>query len=253
MIDDPIRSALDAGKTLSNVWIMLGSSLSLEIAAHAGWDTVTIDLQHGHGGFSHMVAMITAADAAKTPALVRIPHNEPGYIHRALDAGAQGVIAPMINTGNDAQDFASACKYPPVGGRSWGPVRAALITDGDYTTEANDWTFCCVQIETQAALDNIDDIMSVDGIDCVLVGPNDLCLSLTKGKKLDINAPEVLDALDLILAKAKEHNVYAWCFANDAEYARMVAKKGYQIITAGADVGFVAAGAEASLKAAFDR
>ncbi len=253
MIHDPIRQALDAGKTLSNVWIMLGSSLVLEIAAHAGWDTVTIDLQHGHGGFNEMVAMITAADAANTPALVRIPHNEPGYIHRALDAGAQGVIAPMINTKEDALAFASACKYPPVGARSWGPVRAALITEGDYTFQANDWTFCCAQIETQRALDNIDDIMSVDGIDCVLVGPNDLCLSLTKGEKLDISAPVVLDALDLILAKAREHNVYAWCFANDAEYARMVAKKGYQIISAGADAGFIAVGAESALKAAFSR
>ncbi len=253
MAHDPIRTALDAGKTLSNVWIMLGSGLSLEIAAHAGWDTVTIDLQHGQGGFNEMVAMITAADAAKVPAMVRIPHNEPGYIHRALDAGVQGVIAPMINTREDAQSFANACKYPPVGARSWGPVRAALITQGDYTTLANDWTFCAAQIETQAALDNIDEIMSVDGIDCVLVGPNDLCLSLTKGELLDISAPVVLDALDLILAKAKEHNVYAWCFANDADYARMVAKKGFKIITAGADVGFVAAGAEAALKAAFDR
>jgi len=252
MAQDPIRQALDAGKTLSNVWIMLGSGLVLEIAADAGWDTATIDLQHGQGGFNEMVAMITAADAAEIPALVRIPHNEPGYIHRALDAGAQGVIAPMINSKKDAQDFASACKYPPIGARSWGPVRAALVMEGDYTTQANDWTFCCAQIETQSALDNIDDIMSTDGIDCVLVGPNDLCLSLTKGDKLDINAPVVLEALDLILAKAKEHNVYAWCFANDAEYARMVTKKGYQIITAGADAGFIAAGAQAALKAAFD-
>ena len=200
-----------------------------------------------------MVAMITAADAANVPALVRIPHNEPGYIHRALDAGVQGVIAPMINTLEDAQSFANACKYPPVGTRSWGPVRAALITEGDYTTLANDWTFCAAQIETQQALDNIDEILSVDGIDCALVGPNDLCLSLTRGEKLDINAPVVLEALDLILAKAKEHNVYAWCFANDAEYARMVAQKGFKIITAGADVGFIAAGAEMALKAAFDR
>ena len=253
MADDPIRQALNAGKTLSNVWIMLGSGLVLEIAAHAGWDMATIDLQHGQGGFNEMVAMITAADAAGIPALVRIPHNEPGYIHRALDAGVQGVISPMINTKQDAQDFANACKYPPVGARSWGPVRAALITKGDYTTLANDWTFCCAQIETQAALDNIDDIMGVDGIDCVLVGPNDLCLSLTKGEELDISTPVVLEALDLILAKAKEHNVYAWCFANDAEYARMAAQKGFKIITAGTDAGFIAAGAQEALKAAFDR
>lgn len=252
MVDDPIRRALDAGKTLSNVWITLGSGLILELAAHAGWDTVTIDMQHGQGDYNNLVTMITAASAANVPAIVRIPHNEPGYINRVLDAGAQGIAAPMINTGEDAQNFANACKYPPIGSRSLGPVRAKLVTQDDYRTIANDWTFCCVQIETQQALDNLDEIMSVDGIDCVLVGPNDLSLSLTKGAELDIASPEMLKALDLVLAKAAEHNVYAWCFANTSDYAWLVAKKGFKIITAGSDSGFIASGAQAALKAAFD-
>ncbi len=250
---DPIRNALKSGRAVSNVWMMLGSGLALELAAKAGWDTVTIDLQHGQGGFRDMVAMITAANAASIPALVRIPHNEPGLIHRALDAGAQGVIAPMINTREDALNFASAGKYPPVGERSWGPVRARLVTDDDYSSYANDWTFCCVQIETQQALQNIDEIMGVDGVDCVLVGPNDLCLSLTRGKKLDIRDASVLEALDLIVEKAREHKVAAWCFANDTDYARMVIEKGFQIVTAGSDVGFISAGAEANLKEVFGK
>lgn len=253
MYADPIRSALDAGKTVSNAWILLGTGLGLELVASTGWDTVTIDLQHGYGGFSEMAAMITAANAANISAIVRVPHNEPGYIHRALDVGAQGVVAPMVNTREEAERFVSACKYPPIGERSFGPLRASLVTDSDYPSYANDWTFCAVQIETQQALDNIDEILSVEGLDAVLVGPSDLTLSVTKGETLNTQTPVVLDALDLIVKKAKEHNVYSWGFAGDNEFARIVVDKGFQMVTAGLESNFIIQGSAATLKEVFGR
>ena len=129
------------------------------------------------------------------PTLVRVADNDPGLIGRALDAGAQGIVCPLINSAQDAERFVRAVKYPPRGNRSWGPYRAQLNIPGQYVPKANGWTIACPQIETKGALDELDDILSIDGVDMVCFGPNDLSAALTG--RFNIHSIEVTEAMTL--------------------------------------------------------
>ncbi len=241
----PIRAKVGAGKPLFNAWISLGLPFAVELAAEAKADLVTIDLQHGIGGNAEMLACLTAATAARLPALVRVAVNDTGLIGRALDAGANGVICPMINTAADAEAFVSAVKFPPMGARSLGPFRARLGLPG-YVPAANGWTVACGQIETKTAIDNLDAILSTPGFDMVVAGPNDLALTLSGGAHSDIRAKEVVDALDLLLDRCKAHNVISGIFANDADYAKSLIAKGWQVVAVASDARWLSSGAHAA-------
>ncbi len=143
----PIRAKLAAGKPLFNAWLALGSPFAVELAAEAGCDLVTVDQQHGIGGHAEMLSCLMAAGAGGVPALVRVAANDSGLIGRALDAGAHGVICPMINSADDAWQLVDSVKFPPLGRRSLGPFRARLAMP-DYFRAANAWTIACGQIET---------------------------------------------------------------------------------------------------------
>lgn len=242
---DPIRHKLQEGRALFNGWLSLGVPFAVELAAEAGADLVTIDLQHGMGGHTEMLGCLTAASAAGIPALVRVAANDFGLIGRALDAGAQGVICPMIDTAEDAQAFVTAVKYPPFGRRSLGPYRARLAMPG-YLGVANDWTIACGQIETKTGLDNLEAILATPGLDMVCAGPNDLALTLSEGTHSDIRAPEVLVALDWLLAKCLENGVIAAIYANDAEYATAMLERGWQIVAIASDARWLSDGAKAA-------
>jgi 4-hydroxy-2-oxoheptanedioate aldolase len=241
----PVRAKIAGGKPLFNAWLSLGSPFAVELAAEAGADLVTIDQQHGIGGHTELLAGLMAAGAAQVPALVRVPVNDSGLIGRALDAGAHGVICPMINTPADAEAFVDAVKFPPRGSRSLGPFRARLALP-DYIRAANEWTIACGQIETKTALDNLEAILATPGLDMICAGPNDLALTLSAGAHNDIRSPEVMAALDLLLAKCKAHGVMATIFANDADYARVMIGKGWQIIAVANDTRWVSEGAKAA-------
>jgi 4-hydroxy-2-oxoheptanedioate aldolase len=244
---DPLRAKLAEGKTLFNAWMSLGSAFAVEVVAESGCDLVTIDQQHGLCGNADLIACMTAARAAGLPALVRVANNDVGLIGRALDAGAQGVICPMVNSADDARRLVDAVKYPPQGSRSWGPYRARFSL-GDYFREANGWTIACGQIETKAALADLDAILTTPGLDAICAGPNDLAITLSGGASADIRAPEVEAALDHLLAKCKEHGVIAIIYANDTDYAKPLIAKGWQIIAIANDVSWLAAGASAARK-----
>lgn len=248
MSEDLFRTAHAGRRQLFMAWVTLGLPYVVEQMAETGYDVVLIDQQHGLGGHAEMVNCLTAARAAGLPAVVRPVSNDPGLIGQALDAGAQGVVCPLIETAEDAEVAVRAVKYPPRGLRSWGPYRGKYMLEGDYFAKANDWTIACVQVETRGAMDNLDAIMAIDGLDMVLVGPNDLAAALT-GRR-DIHAAEVMDAIDLVLKKAREHSVMAAIFANDAEYARPLVKAGWDVITIGTDMGQMAGGARDALAAA---
>lgn len=237
-----MRAALAAGKPLFNAWSTLGAPFAVELAADAGADVVTIDQQHGIGGNVELVACLTAARAAGVPALVRVAANDFGLIGRALDAGAQGVICPLVNNAANAHALASAVKYPPVGSRSIGAYRAKLLLP-DYFVNANTWTIACAQVETREAVDNLDAILTTPGIDMVCAGPNDLAISLSGGRHADIRAAEVLAALDVTLEKCRKHGVIAGIFANDAEYAKALVAKGWQVVAVSVDARWLANGA----------
>jgi len=249
MPEDRFRQAAKARRTLFNAWLTLNSPFLIELIGEAGWDCVTIDQQHGLGGNEALLASLTAARACGLPAIVRVANNDPGLVGRALDAGAQGIMCPLIDGVGDAEAFVRAVKYPPRGLRSWGPYRAKLGYEGDYFTTANGFTIACPQIETKGALDQLDDILSLDGVDMVCLGPNDLSVALTG--RLDIWAAEVQEAMTLVLRKAREKSVMTLIFANDADFAKPRVAEGWDIVAVGTDAGWFSKAAAAT-RAAFD-
>ena len=257
---DHFRKAASERRTLLNAWLTLNSPFLIELIGEAGWDCITIDQQHGLWdtaatavaiaaitsctNTANPVAMITAgllgcltaARACGLPTIVRVAENDPGLIGRALDAGAQGIMCPLIETLEHADAFVRAVKFPPRGLRSWGPYRARLGYEGDYFTTANAWTIACPQIETKGALDQLDEILALDGVDMVCLGPNDLSVALTG--RLDIWAPEVREAVTLVLSKCREMSVMALIFANDVDYARPLIEAGWDVVAVGTDAGW---------------
>lgn len=218
-------------------WLCYGVPHIVEQMGEAGYDAVLLDQQHGLTTREDLVNCLIAARAAGLPALVRPQGPDAGQIGAALDAGAQGVVVPLIETVADTRACVRAVKYAPAGMRSWGPYRGRLLTSHDDLHAVNDWTIACVQIETKAAVENLDDILAVDGLDMVLVGPNDLATALT-GKR-DIRAPEVAEACDQILKAAKQNDVFAAIFANDFDFARPLYEAGWDLITVGTDMGLL--------------
>ena len=184
---DCFRSAAREGRTLLNAWLTLNSPFLIELIGEAGWDCITIDQQHGLGGNETLLQCLTAARAARLPSILRVAQNDFRLIGRALDAGAQAIMCPMIDTIEEAEAFVQAVKFPPRGTRSWGPYRARLDYQGNYFTTANDFTIACPQIETKGALDALDEILALDGVDMVCLGPNDLSVALTG--RLDVRLP----------------------------------------------------------------
>ena len=236
MATDLFRKAGSERRTLFGAWLMVNSPLLVEVIGEAGWDAILIDQQHGLGGHEDMVRCLTASRAAGIAALVRVANNEPGLIGRVLDAGAQGIVCPLINSAEDAERLVCAVKYPPRGTRSWGPYRAQLGASGDYVGGANAWTIACPQIETRGALDELDDILALEGVDMVCFGPNDLSAALLG--RFDIEAPEIKEAMDLVLRKCRENKVMAFVFANTPKYARPLVDAGWDMVAAGTDLGW---------------
>ncbi len=248
---DRFREAAKARRTLFNAWLTLNNPFLIELIGEAGWDCITIDQQHGLGGNEALLSCLTAARAARLPAIVRVAENDPGLIGRALDAGAQGIMCPLIETVEDAEAFVKAVKYPPRGLRSWGPYRARLDQEGDYFTTANAFTVACPQIETRGALDSLEEILSIDGVDMVCFGPNDLSVALTG--RLDIWAKEVREAMTLVLRKCRELSVMALIFANDIDFAKPRVEEGWDIVAVGTDAGWFGKAAAAILRDASGR
>jgi len=246
MREDRFRKAAKERRTLFNAWLTLNNPFLIELIGEAAFDCITIDQQHGLGGNEALLSCLTAARAAGLPAIVRVAKNDFGLIGRALDAGAQGIMCPMIETVEDAETFVKAVKYPPRGLRSWGPYRARLDHEGDYFTTANDWTIACPQIETRGALDQLEEILALEGVDMVCFGPNDLSVALTG--RLDIHAPEVKDAMKLVLSKCREMSVMGLIFANDSEYAKRLVAAGWDVVAPGTDAGWFGKAAAATLR-----
>lgn len=247
MTTENLSDRLRGGETLYSAWLSTPARFVAETVAQGSWDSVVIDMQHGTLDYASMLDAVTAVASQGKAAVVRPPLNEEGTIGRILDAGAQGVICPMVNTGQDASRIGRSAKFPPLGSRSWGPHRALSVLNmdkDDYLARANDICFCWAMVETETALSNIDSIMSSKAIDGVFVGPNDLCVSLTKGRAADPNESVVLEAIDHILRKAHAHRIVPGIYANTPELARKFADMGYRFITLGNELTYARIGGE---------
>jgi 4-hydroxy-2-oxoheptanedioate aldolase len=244
MRDNKLRSLWAQGKTAVNGWLAIPNSFAAEVMAHQGWDTLTIDMQHGLIDDGALVSMLQAIQATPTMPVVRVPWLEPSAIMKVLDAGAQAIICPMVNTREDAQKLVSHVRYAPKGGRSFGPVRAGMVHGADYASAANDNILVFAMIETKQALDNLDAICTVEGIDAVYIGPSDLSLSLgCKPVFDDVEAP-VAQAIDHILARAKAHGLRAGVHNGRTDVARERLAKGFDFVTVSSDARILIAGSQ---------
>lgn len=228
-------------------WLQVPGSFSAEIMANAGFDWVCVDLQHGIIDYTAMVPMLQAISTTATVPLVRVPWNETGIIGKALDAGARGVIVPMVNTGSEAAAAVAACRYAPRGHRSYGPTRAAYYAGFDYFEHANDDVICTVMVETREALENLDDILSVEGVDAVFVGPADL--SITLGLKPAADNPDevFVAAIDRILDACKRHGVVPGIAGNPKTAPKRI-EQGFLLVEAASDAALLGIGAARALR-----
>jgi 4-hydroxy-2-oxoheptanedioate aldolase len=212
--------------------------------AHQGWDSLTIDLQHGVVDYQAMVQMLQAISTTATVPVVRVPWLEPGILMKTLDAGAYAVICPMVNNREDAQKFVAYTTYAPKGTRSFGPVRGLLYGGPDYRDHADDTIVRFAMIESAEALDNLDDILSVEGLDAVYIGPADLSIALGCKPTFDDVEPPVAQAIDHVLARAKAHGVVAGVHNGTPEYALERVAKGFRFVTISSDARLMAAGSQ---------
>jgi 4-hydroxy-2-oxoheptanedioate aldolase len=247
-----LARALRASDPVFVAWCSLPYPIVAETLAREGFPAVTIESQHGLWDMSALLTAVAAVRQGGAAAVVRVPIGDSVMVGRALDFGAEAIIAPMINSAADARAFAAAAKYPPLGERSWGPHRAlslAGITDQSvYLREANDHIVTLAMIETKAALDNLDAIIDTPGIDGLFLGPSDLSIALSNGKKLDPTAPDVEAALDRIVAAAERTKKIPGVFCHTPERAAALAKRGMRFLAVTSDLMMLRAGAAAAMK-----
>jgi 4-hydroxy-2-oxoheptanedioate aldolase len=244
MRENLLRSIWKSGGAAVNGWLAIPSSFSAETMAHQGWDTLTIDLQHGVVDYQAMLPMLQAISTTDTVPVVRVPWLEPGILMKCLDAGAYGVICPMINTREDAERLVQYTHYAPRGVRSFGPIRGLLYGGSDYPERANDTIVTFAMIETATALGNLDALLSVEGLDAVYIGPSDLSLALGCRPTFDDVETKVAEAIDHVLERARAHGVVAGIHNGSTEAALARIAKGFQFVTVGSDARLMAAGAQ---------
>ena len=249
MRENRLRTLWAQDQAAVNGWLAVPNAFSAEVMAHQGWDTLTIDMQHGVIDYAQMVGMLQAISTTPTVPIVRVPWLEPGIVMKALDAGAYGVIAPMVNTREEAQRLVSYTHYAPQGSRSFGPVRATLYAGADYPTEANRTIVAFAMIETAQALDNLDSILSVEGLDAIYIGPSDLSLALGCKPVFDDVDPKVAQAIDHIVSRARAHGVQAGVHNGRPDVALARVAKGFRFVTVGSDARLLAAGSQELLAA----
>jgi 4-hydroxy-2-oxoheptanedioate aldolase len=244
MRPNKLKQIWASGKAATNCWLMLPSAISAEQLARQGWDSLTVDCEHGQADHAAMVAIFTAISTTDAAPMVRVKWNDPGDIMRALDAGAYGVICPMIETRDQCEAFVGACRYAPLGYRSYGPRRAEIYAGADYAEHANDTVLAIAQIESRKGMANIEAIAEVKGLDMLYLGPNDLRLSLGMKLRLRLEEPEILAAADQLVAVAHGAGLKAGIFCAHADDALAMIGRGFDFVTAVIDDALLAAGAD---------
>jgi 4-hydroxy-2-oxoheptanedioate aldolase len=250
-MSNKLKARIAAGKAAVNGWLAIPSGFSAEVMAQCGWDSVTVDMQHGVQDYLSMVQCFQAMQAHPITPLVRVPWNEPGIIGKVLDGGAMGVICPMVNNAAEAKVLADACLYPPMGKRSNGPIRAAMYGEASsYQATANNEILVMPMIETQQGIDNINEILSVPGISGIYIGPSDMGLSLGMIPILDREEPNILEIYGKLLDSCKRHGKFAGLHNGSAAYAARMIQMGFSFVTIANDSGLMARAAREAVTAA---
>jgi 2-keto-3-deoxy-L-rhamnonate aldolase RhmA len=247
MVPD-FRAMLRSNDFLVGTWLTLLDPTIPELLAGGGFDLLVADGEHGPVATSDLVQMVIATRAAQVPVLYRVASNEPVRIMHALDSGASGVVIPQVRTVADVEKAVAWCRYPPAGLRGIAPRRPSGFgrQAEAYMADANDAVTCCVQIETHEALDALDAILEVPGVDTILVGPNDLAASM--GHTSRITDPEVEAAIAHIIERATAHGMPAGAWTQSTTIARRRREQGFRWVTVSADYGFMVAAADAAVR-----
>lgn len=243
---NPLRKPRDRSKIIRGAWCVAGSSMAAETLARSGFDYVTVDMQHGVVGFEGAITMLQAISAQGCAPLVRVPANDLATIGRMLDVGAVGVIVPMVESAADAQRAVAACRYPPLGSRSYGPIRAAAVFDSSDPKDLGK-VMCAVMIETREGLANVEDIAAVPGIDVIYVGPVDLAISLGLSPSYEPDEQVHQDGLRRILDACQAHDITAGIHCDGGQMAARRIEEGFHMVTLVNDLTLVHEGARAEL------
>ena len=251
MIGNALKAKWAGGEATINGWLSIGNPFTAEIMAAQGYDSLTVDVQHGALDYSSMLPMFQAMRASGAVPMARVPWLDPGAIMKALDAGAYGIICPMINTASEAAELVRHMRYPPLGLRSFGPTRANFSAGENYAAEANAEILCFAMVETAEAVRNLDAIVATPGLDGVYVGPADLTLGVTNGglpPGFDRREPEMVDVIQRVAKAAKAAGIVAGIQCGSEEYAKDAVDWGYSMVTLTNDVRLLATSARASVQ-----
>jgi 4-hydroxy-2-oxoheptanedioate aldolase len=241
-VDTRVREVWRRGATAVNGWCGIPSSVTAEMVAAQDYDSITVDLQHGLIDYQCALTMMQAINAAGDATVIaRPPWLEPGIIMKLLDAGAWGILCPMVNTPADAEALVRACHYAPRGQRSVGPTRAMLLHGPGYIQGANRVVITLAMIETREARDNVEAIARTPDLDALYIGPSDLAQSLGYPIQVDPTGADVMAAIERILAAAKAAGIKAGMHCMMPDYARQMAQKGFDFVTLGNDVRMLTA------------
>lgn len=244
----PILEALKPGEAIVTGWSGVPDAITVELMAYQGFDAVTLDMQHGGHHEDSVLRCLVPIKRAGKLAIVRIPVGRFDMASRALDFGADAVIAPMVNSADDAKAFAAAMKYPPVGQRSWGPTfafpRHGTSTQADWLAQGNSNTLSFAMVETRRAFEALDDILGVPGIDGIFVGPGDFSIAWTDGKTVNSTLEDMMEAIASICARARKAGKFTATYITDPAFSRRFADMGFQMLSGGNEGQLIKAGAD---------
>lgn len=217
-----------------NLFLTIPSSWSAEMLSHSGFDILTLDMQHGLISYDQAVLMLQAM-GERVIAMARLRWNEPSHIMQMLDAGVKGLICPMIRTASDVQEFVAACRYPPLGIRSYGPIRAKLYHQDDYLHTASDDLSIFPMVETKEAFTNLEEISNVEGITGIFVGPYDLSISMGLKSTGNIDDPVMHESLKKIVKICVEKSLVSAVFTSQPAHALKLKEMGFKLVSCGTD------------------
>lgn len=247
-----LRELFAARKTAVGGWLAINSPYSAEVMGHAGFDAVVVDLQHGPLYLDAAVPMLQALSSTAATPMARCSAYNFGEINKLLDAGAYGIVCPMIDTADDARAFVAACRYPPKGRRSFGPTRGFMYGGPDYFTHANDTIVTYAMVETPEGMQNLEAICAVEGLDGIFIGPSDLSLALGVEPTPKWLESPLSDALAKILAATRAAGKMAGIFCSSNDFAVHAKKMGFDFIIQSNDAALLGAAARRAVSALRD-
>jgi len=240
---NPLKEAWAEGRTVFGLWAGIPNSFVAELLAGTGVDYVCVDQQHGLIGYEAVVSMFQAAENGGAAPITRVLSNDPYRIMESLDAGAWGVIAPLVNSPEEAARAVAACRYPPRGMRSYGPIRASGVIGSTDPEDLDREALCLVMVETKEALERVGEISATPGVDGIYIGPSDLAISLGLSPTLSIQEGEHAEAVKRIRESCHEHGIAAGIHSPDGEWARKHAEDGFDMVTVASDAAILRASA----------